>query len=299
MDSKEQSNDDPQTLLTDWLKTASKFWAKPEPEHVQEHEQEQREEPAARKKEPPRSVHESLLSVMKTLGVLSSAMGDPLVMNAAFKGASILPDIVSSLMKSGMQAFSTFQRQLQEKAGKLGASTEYTFDSIDHDTLQVWSTLYEQEIQRYFHIPQIGLNRFYQERFNKAIDKYNVFLTSLTEFLQILQSPFEKTTMAMHVKIEELTTVGALPEDQREYYRMWVKMLEGHFMTLFKSTDYIESLGSTIAAYNDYLGARNGIIQDMLQSFPIPTNKEMNDLYKEVYLLKKKVRELEKENEKE
>jgi polyhydroxyalkanoate synthase subunit PhaE len=294
MDSKEQADIDPQALLTDWLKTANKFWAKQEPE------QEQGEEPASMKKEPPRSVQETMLSVMKTLGVLSTAMGDPLVMNAAVKGASILPDIVSSLMKSGMQAFTTFQKQLQEKAGKIGASAEsYTFDTIDHDTLQTWSTIYEQEIQRYFNIPQIGLNRFYQERFNKAIDKYNIFATSLTEFLQILQMPFEKATTAMHEKIEELTKGGALPEDSREYYRMWVKMLEGHFMTLFKSSHYIEALGSTIAAYDDYLGARNGIIQDMLQSFPIPTNKEMNDLYKEVYLLKKKVRELERENEKE
>jgi polyhydroxyalkanoate synthase subunit PhaE len=294
MDSKDQSSANPQALLNEWLKVANKFWAPPG------QEQEPPPEEAPRKKEPPRSINESFLSAMKTLGTLSSAMGDPQVMNAAFRGASILPDITSSLMKSGMQAFLSFQQQVSEKVGKMGANAEpYTFDTIDHDTLQTWSTIYEQEIQRFFNIPQLGLNRFYQERINKTIDKYNLFVTSLTEFLQILQGPFEKTTKAMHEKIEELTSAGALPGDSREYYRMWVKTLEGHFMTLFKSAQYSEALGNTMASFEDYLGARNHIIQDMLQSFPIPTNKEMDDLYKELYLLKKKVRELERANGKE
>jgi polyhydroxyalkanoate synthase subunit PhaE len=294
MDSKEHSDSGPQSLLAEWLKAANKFWAAPEPE------QEKPQEKPSKKKEPPRSVQESVLSFMKTLGVLSTAMGDPQVMNAAFRGASVLPDISSSIMKSGLQAFQAFQNQVSEKVGKIGASTEpYTFDTIDQDTLQAWANIYEQEIQRYFNIPQLGLNRIYQERFNSTIDKYNIFVTSLTGFLQILQMPFEKTTKAMHEKIEELTNSGALPEDSREYYRMWVKSLEGHFMNLFQSRHYIEALGNTMAAYEDYLGARNSIIQDMLQSFPIPTNKEMNELYKEVYLLKKKVRELEKANGKE
>jgi len=294
MDNKEHSRSDPQTMLAEWLKMANKFWSTPESE------QEQPRGDASRKKELPRSIQESLLSAMKTIGTLSTVMGDPQVMSAALRGASILPDIASSLMNSGMQALLTFQKQLSEKAEKIGASADpYTFDTFDQDTLQTWSTIYEEEIQRYFHIPQLGLNRFYQERINKAIDKYNIFATSLTEFLQILQMPFEKTTKAMHEKIEELTKAGALPEDSREYYRMWVKTLEGHFMTLFQSTQYNEALGNTMAAFEDYHGAKNSIIQDMLQSFPIPTNREMNDLYKEIYLLKKKVRELEKASGKE
>jgi polyhydroxyalkanoate synthesis regulator phasin len=77
---------------------------------------------------------------------------------------------------------------------------------------------------------------------------------------------------------------------------MWVKILEGHFMTLFQSPEYNKSLGETMIALEDYISARNRILQDMLQSMPVPTRKEMDDLYKEIYLLKKKVRDLEKAN---
>jgi polyhydroxyalkanoate synthesis regulator phasin len=40
--------------------------------------------------------------------------------------------------------------------------------------------------------------------------------------------------------------------------------------------------------------AKNQFLQDLLQSLPVPTHKEMDDLYKELYALKKKVKSLEK-----
>ncbi len=288
MDSKEHMSTDPQVMLTEWLRAANKFWAAPEPE------KERQPGESDRKKEAPRSVHETAASAMKTLTTLFTAMNDPLLIDATFRGTAILPEIMESFMRSGTKAYLSFQRQLSEKVGKMGSAPP---DNLD--ALQAWTTFYEEEIQRYFHIPQLGLNRFYQERFNKAIDKYNIFVASLTDFLQVLQVPFDRTTQDMQEKIEELKESGKLPDDAREYYQMWVKTLEGHFMTLFKSPEYIEALGNAMGALEDYLGARNSIIQDLLQSFPIPTNKEMNDLYKEVYLLKKKVRELEKAGGKE
>jgi polyhydroxyalkanoate synthesis regulator phasin len=67
-------------------------------------------------------------------------------------------------------------------------------------------------------------------------------------------------------------------------------------MTLFQSPEYNKALGETMNALEDYLAARSRILQDMLQSLPVPSRKEMEDLCKEVYLLKKKIRSLEKTN---
>ncbi len=96
-------------------------------------------------------------------------------------------------------------------------------------------------------------------------------------------------------QLEELTKTGGLPEDPREYYNMWIKVLEGHFMTLFKSSDYTKVMGDTMSSMTDFISARNEIIVDMIQTLPIPSRKEIYDLYKEIYRLKKRVRELEKE----
>ena len=181
--------------------------------------------------------------------------------------------------------------------GKIGSHTDaYSFDNIDQEALRVWSEIYKNEIRQYFNVPQLGLSRFYQERVNQALDKFNIFSSALAEFLQLLSLPFEKSFRVLQEKIEDLTRTGSLPEDSRGYYQMWVKILEGHFMTLFQSPEYNKSLGETMTALEDYISARNRILQDMLQSMPVPTRKEMDDLYKEIYLLKKKVRDLEKAN---
>lgn len=296
MDNKERTIPDQQTLISEWLKAANQFWVKSGSGQNSQNSTGN----TTPKKENGHALQDAFLSGLKSFTAISTALGEPSAMNAAFRGIAVLPDITSNFLQSGVNAFLTLQKQAFEKVGKLGSRSEpYSFDNLDQETLQTWSNIYKSEIRRYFNIPQLGLNRYHQEKINQALDKYNLFATSLAEFLQLVNMPFEKTNKMMHEKIEVLTKAGKLPGDSREYYRMWVKTLEGHFMTLFQSSEYNETFSKTMAALEDYLGARNDIIQDMLQTYPIPTSKEMDDLYKEVYLLKKKVRELEKVNGKE
>jgi polyhydroxyalkanoate synthesis regulator phasin len=54
-------------------------------------------------------------------------------------------------------------------------------------------------------------------------------------------------------------------------------------------------MSNTLHALEDYLQARDAIIQDILKVMAVPTQKDMDDLYKEIYQLKKKIRKLEKQ----
>jgi hypothetical protein len=112
--------------------------------------------------------------------------------------------------------------------------------------------------------------------------------------MQILMLPFEKTSKVMQEKIEEQVRERSIPEDPHEYYRMWLKILEGHYMTLFKSPEYTKVLAETMNAYEEFLSARNRILEDAMQSLPIPTNKDLDELYKELYQLKNRIKDLEK-----
>jgi len=102
----------------------------------------------------------------------------------------------------------------------------------------------------------------------------------------------------MQEKIGELTKEGKLPENPKEYYLMWLKTLEGHYMTLFKSREYTRILSNTLNIMEEFLMARQIMLQDIIQTLPVPSNKDMDDLYKELYLLKKKVKEIEKKLDK-
>ncbi len=240
---------------------------------------------------------EALLSIIKTWGTLSSAMSEPAAAGALASGIATLPDIMAKFFQTGMSGFLKIHEQTADKLKDLGKRTEaYRFENLDQDSIKVWSDFYDKEIRQYLKVPQLGLVRFYQERFYQTIDKFNVFSTSFAEFMHVLMLPMEKAFMVLHDKIEEQIREGKTPEDPHEYYRLWVKILEGHYMTLFKTSAYTKTLNDTMSSYEDYLSARNQLVTDAMQSLPIPTNKDLDDLYNELYHLKKRVKDLEKVN---
>jgi len=53
-------------------------------------------------------------------------------------------------------------------------------------------------------------------------------------------------------------------------------------------------LKKTIDTVVRYRNTRDELMYDLLKHVPVPTNQEMDELYKEFYRLKKKVRTLEK-----
>ncbi len=239
---------------------------------------------------------ESLEAVLKTWQTLSSVASDPAAMEAVSKLTNAMPDILQKMAMAGWQGVFHFQQQWLEKAGRIGKSTPaYTFDNLDQETVKTWTQVYENEFRQFFAIPQLGLTRFYQERLNRALDRFNRFQNALGEFLQMFYLPMEKSFKALQDEMTGLMEAGKLTDDYNTAYRLWIKILEGHYMTLFKSPEYIAVMSNTLHALEDYLQARDAIIQDILKVMAVPTQKDMDDLYKEIYQLKKKIRKLEKQ----
>jgi polyhydroxyalkanoate synthesis regulator phasin len=104
----------------------------------------------------------------------------------------------------------------------------------------------------------------------------------------------EKSFKVLQEKLQSLAQEGLLPKEAKEQYAMWVKILEGHYMSLFKSKEYTDALHNTINKLEDFVLAKNETVRDFMQFLPVPTTKEMDDLYKEFHVLKKRVNQLEK-----
>jgi polyhydroxyalkanoate synthesis regulator phasin len=101
----------------------------------------------------------------------------------------------------------------------------------------------------------------------------------------------------MQEKLTQMAEAGELPDDSKAYYQMWIKILEGHYMTLFKSSEYVSAMSQTLNALENYKMTTEKVLEDILRMLPVPNQKDMDELYKEIYLLKKKVKALEKEKE--
>ena len=199
-------------------------------------------------------------------------------------------------MENPYQLPAALQQQWLEKIDRIGQSTPaFDFDSLDEEVFKAWTEIYEQEFRQFFHIPQLGLTRFYQEKLYQALDKHNRFQSQFMEFMHLIYLPVEKSIKVLQQQLSELARTGKLPESSNDYYKLFVKILEGHYMSLFKSPDYVTAMSKTLDTLEDFVAVRDNIAQDFLKTLSMPTQQELDEVYKELYHLKKRLKILEKE----
>lgn len=228
---------------------------------------------------------------------IASAMATPESMAAFVKGTETLPEICTHFAQAVMGSLSELQKRMGKSAAIFGESVEaYKFKNIDESSFHIWTDIYKKEFQKFFQIPQLGLTREYQERVNAMVDKFNLFQADHAEFLRLLCLPFQRAMAMMQKKVADLAEKGELPEDSQVYYQMWIKILEGHFMTLFQTPEYVQTLGKTLGSLSEFSKAKNAVLEDMLQGLPVAQQSEMDDLAREFHALKRRVVKLEREN---
>lgn len=227
-----------------------------------------------------------------------SAMSQPEMLTGLLQGIQSFPDIGLKLSRSAWDGFFFLQRQWMEKLGGLGQSTKpYVFEKLDQNAFRQWLESYKKEIQPLFNIPQLGLTRASQEKLNKVADKWHVAEIALSEFLYMLYLPVEKSIAAVQESFDEMSRDGKVPEDPKSFYKLWIKTLEGHYMTLYKSSEYLRTLHNTLNSMHDFILAQKEITSDTLTNLSIPTTRDLDDMARDLHQLKKQLRQLKKQVE--
>ncbi|KPA08868.1 Poly(R)-hydroxyalkanoic acid synthase class III PhaE subunit [Candidatus Magnetomorum sp. HK-1] len=227
--------------------------------------------------------------------LIITSLFEPDNIDETFKNTDTISSASLKIMQQVTESFMDMQKQWLERSVRIGKETKaYSFDDLDPEMFKRWKKIYENEFQQFFHVPTLGLFRYYQERINLAIDKFNLFHESLSEFLYVLYVPFEKTAHVLQKEIEIQIENGKIPDNYKDIYNQWIRILEGHYMSLLQSKEYAEVLNNTTMSYVQFKKAKDAVMMDLLQHLPIPTQKEMDELYKEIYELKQSIRSLKK-----
>lgn len=289
--SNQESGQTADTLLAAWIKSAADFWGST----LQSWSKYDTAGDGSSTGEKSRT-RESFETVFNSWQTLSSVAGDPGAMGAFSNLGRAMPEVLSQMVQASWKSYFYLQQQWLEKGSRIGESSHaFNFDNLDKETFKAWTEIYEKEFQQFFHIPQLGLTRFYQEKFNASLDKHNRFQSQFAEFMHLIFLPIEKTFKVLQQQLSDLAGEGKLPENSNDYYKLFIKILEGHYMSLFKSPEYVSTMAATLGALEDLMTARNAITQDLLKTMAVPTQDELDELYKELYQLKKRIKILEKE----
>ncbi|MFT5727114.1 MAG: class III poly(R)-hydroxyalkanoic acid synthase PhaE subunit [Desulforhopalus sp.] len=237
---------------------------------------------------------DSLQATVRMWQAMTGAMGEPLAFEHFQKATEVTPDIALGFAQTCLQSFISLQARagewIQSRASSLSADEVQELDRV---LIKELTETYEKEFSKYLKVPQVGLGRFHQERSLHATDKYNTFQLVLLEFLHMLYLPVERSLKSLQEKMAEMAEAGPLDEKPKTYYNLWIKLLEGEYMELFQQPEFADLMGKTLGALNEFVGARQAVIDDVLKQLNIPTNQDMDELSKEIYLLKKRVRALE------
>lgn len=160
------------------------------------------------------------------------------------------------------------------------------------DPFQSMAQAYADSWQKVLNFPPLGPERFRQQRINQLLDDGTLFINQFNQFMNQIALPFEKATIDLHKKIQELAEGDGYPESFQEYYNMWLKTLEGHFMVLFQSKEFSDLLNDVVNNYTRYQNMQNQVLQDLLKLLPVPSNQDFDALAHENYQLKKRVNQL-------
>jgi class III poly(R)-hydroxyalkanoic acid synthase PhaE subunit len=291
-----EKNEDPfgmATIVTAWTKAMGNLWAQSSTPWGAPQGQQQADAKAGTGAGA--NAQAATAAALKNWQTMVAAMAAPESMSALLKGSGTMPEVLLKLAQTSMGSMMELHEKMIQRLARIGDSVEaYQFENIDENMFRVWTDIYEKEFQQFFQIPQLGLMRTYQEKSNQVADKYNLLQSTLSEFTRLLALPFNRSMLVMQEKLGEMANNGQLTEDTKVYYNMWVKVLEGHFMTLFQTPEYVETLSRTINALADFSDARNAALEDLLGMLPVAKRSEMDDMARELYQLKKRLRKLEK-----
>lgn len=281
------------SMFSTWMKSMNDFWK----DAAGNQDAVQTDSQAASNSDdgsPPKG-QAAMLDAFKNWQTLAGAMTTPESVTALFKGSGAMPEVLAKLAQTSMASIVELQQGMIQRLSRMGESTKaYQFKNIDENINRIWTDIYEKEFRQFFQIPQLGLMRTYQEKANQAADKYNLFQSTLSEFLHFLGMPFTRSMQVMCEKLSEMAETDKLPEDPKVYYNMWVKVLEGHFMTLFQTPEYVDTLTRTVNALADFSAARDAAVEDALSLLPIAKKTDMDEMARELYELKKRLKILEK-----
>ena len=122
---------------------------------------------------------------------------------------------------------------------------------------------------------------------NEDLEEFN---KRLTEYYQQLADTWANAQKKVNAKMPKI------PNDQEQfdsYKRLWIDIFDNDFTELFDSKKFGENYGKMVASELELSKHWEHVVNVMLQSANLPNKKEIDEVYKEIHALRKRVGKLE------
>jgi hypothetical protein len=190
------------------------------------------------------------------------------------------------------------EENLKLAKDQLKLSLETTQEFMD-----MWTKNYQSTLGKLAQMPAFGPVREKQEKFMKSLPIYPKLYTAWIDsninlqsvLLEATRRTFEKT---IEHQIEDSSSCAKNdkyidPEKYKEFYKVWIDTYSDTFKEFMKSEHYASDMGKFASIFIDFQKHNREMIEEnYLKPNNLPTMTHIDEIHKELYDLKKTVKEL-------
>ena len=212
--------------------------------------------------------------------------------------------LTDSLKAAGTEGFKHFEEMAKggwPNASSMGQDFASSFTSLGAPDMFAGKDMFKEifkmmsgELNRLFSIPPLGLSRNYQGKMVELFETGNKFMLTLGEYMFLMFTPLEQAMKMVQATVKELTDEQRVELTPETVYDTWLKELEQGYFSLYRSEEYLIILKRLVAAMGEFNLARQNYMSDCLKFMGIPSESDLDDLYRDLYTVKKKLASLEK-----
>lgn len=154
---------------------------------------------------------------------------------------------------------------------------------------------FDSTVGNVFHVPAVGKDREKIELLMRGFDDLSVYMAKNTEYQHMMYTTGQKAMGKVIESFAQKIKDGAEIKNFNEFFNQWIDVNERTYYELFQQEEFSKLQGELLDSSLNVRKHSFKLMELHLYDFPIALRSEMDDLYKTVYELKKKVKSLEKQ----
>lgn len=154
-----------------------------------------------------------------------------------------------------------------------------------------WQNFVRDELLHGFLVTPVGPLRQYHEKFNRLMEAFAEWEAACQVFITLMTHSMTLSLADLQEKIRDRLSAGRPVDD---LFPQWVRLFEDRSLALFRSAEFMAAMHKALKTKTALVKAQEELMEDVLKVAHIPTLSEMDDISRDVYLLKKRIETLEK-----
>jgi hypothetical protein len=167
-----------------------------------------------------------------------------------------------------------------------------SFESTQ-EFFDLWLKTYEATMGRLVEMPAMGPVREKSEKMMKGLStSVNLYITGMDSTANF-QSVFMEAMRRVHEKTGSEMEGEISPEKCKDFYKIWIETYSETFKEFLKSGHFASDIGKLTSHLMDFQKYNREMLEEnYLKPMNLPTKTEIDEINKELYSLKKTLKEL-------